>query len=73
MTRTADHRASVGWRAECLHWRGVVLVGRFAHYCFDFDGLPVDETCEEFDCCRCFEPDCVFTVTPYPEILEPHP
>jgi hypothetical protein len=41
------------WEQECLKWRGRVLTGRYAHYCFDWDGLPVDETCPEWDCgCR---------------------
>jgi len=43
----------VSWEDECMKWRGRVLTGRYAHYCFDRDGLPVDETCPEWDCgCR---------------------
>ena len=38
------------WESECLKWRGVVLTGERAHYCFDYDGLPVDETCVEWPC-----------------------
>ena len=57
-------KASVGlcnkkeaeWAQECLKWRGEVLTGKFAHYCMDWDGLPMDETCEnEWDTCHCFD------------------
>lgn len=42
------------WQRDCLHWRGRVLMGRFAHYCGDWDGLPVDETTpDELECCSC--------------------
>ncbi len=43
------------WEQECLKWRGVVLTGRKGHYCNEWDGLPVDETCDEFSCCTCFD------------------
>lgn len=29
------------------------LTGKYKHYCFEFDGLPVDETMEEFVYCNC--------------------
>ena len=29
------------------------LKGDHKHYCPDWDGLPIDETCPEFDCCSC--------------------
>lgn len=36
--------------------RGRVLTGEMAHYCFDWDGLTVDETTpDELDCCHCFD------------------
>ena len=38
------------FEVDCLHWRGRVLVGRYAHYCNDWDGLPVDETTPEWPC-----------------------
>lgn len=42
------------WEADCMKWRGRVLTGRFAHWCYDWDGLPVDETTpDEFECCGC--------------------
>jgi hypothetical protein len=50
----ADHRAQQ-WIEDCMKWRGHVLTGERAHWCYDWDGLPVDETCgEEFSCCHCF-------------------
>lgn len=46
------------WAAECIRWRGRVLTGRFAHWCHDWDLLPVDETTpNEFDCCHCYGED----------------
>ena len=42
------------WEAECLHWWGRILIGKYAHWCYDFDGLPVDETTEEWAFCHCY-------------------
>jgi hypothetical protein len=33
-----------------MYWRGVVLTGKYAHWCDEWDGLPIDETCEEWPC-----------------------
>ncbi len=41
------------WIDDCMRWRGRVLTGRCGHWCYDWDGLPVDETTSEFDCCTC--------------------
>lgn len=41
------------WVADCIKWRGRVLRGAKRHWCFDWDGLPVDETTSEIDCCTC--------------------
>ncbi len=38
------------WVKDCNKWRGRVLTGRFGHWCFDWDELPVDETCREWPC-----------------------
>lgn len=38
------------WYQDCMHWRGRVLTGKYAHWCNDWDGLPIDETCEEWPC-----------------------
>lgn len=41
---------------ECQYWwNGAVLKGKYSHYCAEWDDLPIDETCEEFMCCSCFE------------------
>jgi hypothetical protein len=36
-------------------WRGKILTGRYAHRCWDWDGLPVDETTTEFLACGCYD------------------
>lgn len=38
------------FREACIKYRGRVLTGEFAHWCNAWDGLPVDETCEEWPC-----------------------
>lgn len=45
------------WEEDCKRWRGKTLVGRYAHWCMEWDALPVDETTFEFDCCTCFTPE----------------
>ena len=42
------------WEADCLKERGRVLKGKFAHWCFDWDDMTVDETTDEWSCCHCF-------------------
>lgn len=39
------------WEEDCLTYRGEVLTGQYAHWCVEWDGLPVDETCFEWPCC----------------------
>lgn len=38
------------WASDCRHWRGRVLTGPGAHWCDEWDGLPVDETTPEWPC-----------------------
>jgi len=38
---------------DCLHFHGKTLTGKYKHYCPDFDFLPMDETCWEFEFCLC--------------------
>lgn len=45
---------SDAWVEDCYKWRGAVLTGKYRHWCHDWDGLPVDETTPEWDCCSCF-------------------
>lgn len=47
---TPDHRLSSEWIADCLKWRKRWLKGRYAHWCFEWDGLPIDETTLEWPC-----------------------
>lgn len=44
------------WAADCLKWRGKVLTGAHRHYCREWDGLPVDETCTNEWPCGCDVP-----------------
>ena len=30
------------------------LTGKFKHFCCDYDGLAIDESCIEFKYCLCF-------------------
>jgi hypothetical protein len=43
-------RNVIDWNEECLRWRGRVLTGKYAHWCWDWDGLPIDETTPEWPC-----------------------
>jgi hypothetical protein len=45
-----DEPPSAEWIADCMEFRGCVLTGRYAHWCNDYDGLPVDETTYEWPC-----------------------
>lgn len=47
-------KAEADWVTDCHHWRGKVLTGRFRHWCWEWDGLPVDETSAEWPC-GCFD------------------
>lgn len=45
------------WREDCMRWRGEVLANTpKAHWCEDWDGLPMNEECEEFKAgtCSCY-------------------
>ena len=41
------------WIEVCRMWRGRILDGLYAHYCYSWDELPVDETTEEYLYCKC--------------------
>lgn len=45
------------WIVDCKKWRGEVLVGKYRHWCFKWDGLPIDNTCMEWPC-GCYQDDC---------------
>lgn len=38
------------WAHDCQQWRGMILEGRYSHWCVNWDLLPVDETCPEWPC-----------------------
>jgi hypothetical protein len=42
------------FETDCLHWRNRLLTGKLAHWCGQWDDLPVDETTIEIECCTCF-------------------
>lgn len=31
------------------------LTGNHKHYCMDWDGMAIDDTCPEFECCTCID------------------
>ena len=41
------------WIVDCKHHHGKVLTGKYAHWCPEFDYLPIDETVTEFEYCLC--------------------
>lgn len=43
------------WEIDCIYWLGRVLNGKYAHWCHDWDDLPIDETCTEFTGCHCYD------------------
>lgn len=45
------------FKRDSLRERGRILSGRFAHYCYDWDFLTVDETCVEAVSCTDVEYD----------------
>lgn len=50
-------KPSQDWIDDCMKFRGRVLTGNKAHWCYEWDGLPVDDTCVEFECCTCYKKD----------------
>ena len=44
---------SQDWIDDCRHFYGKVLNGAAGHWCAEWDGLPVDETVEEYAFCKC--------------------
>ena len=41
------------WERDCERFFGKVLLGKYGHWCPDWDYLPIDETVDEFECCTC--------------------
>ncbi len=44
---------SSDWKEDCKKWHGKELVGKKSHWCLEWDYLPIDETCHEFEVCQC--------------------
>jgi hypothetical protein len=42
------------WEFDCIAERGRILTGNCQHWCPDWDGMTMDDTCAEFECCTCF-------------------
>lgn len=49
----SDKRFSDEWVEDCIRYRAEILVGYCAHWCWDWDSLPVDETTPEIASCHC--------------------
>ena len=41
------------WLKDCANWHRRILIGGMAHYCPEWDFLPIDETCPEIQGCIC--------------------
>ena len=41
------------WAEDCLRYRGHVIKGPDAHWCHDWDGLPVTALTPEYGACTC--------------------
>ena len=50
-----DNHQPRGCRVSESHEQKVfaALQGKFKHYCWEWDGMAIDETCREFQCCTC--------------------
>lgn len=41
---------NIEWIEDCMKWRRSILIGEFSHWCNGWDGIPIDETCDEWPC-----------------------
>jgi hypothetical protein len=46
-------KPSEDWIEDCVRHYGRVLKGEKAHWCPEWDYLPIDDTCPEIECCTC--------------------
>lgn len=51
---TPMSKPSQQWITECRNYYGEVLTGWYAHWCNEWDGLPIDWKSSEFTCCSCY-------------------
>lgn len=49
--------SSPEWVSDCIHWYGAVLTGYGAHWCPEWDYMPIDVTCGEIVACSCHGSD----------------
>lgn len=49
---------------ESKRTHGRILTGEKRHWCADWDFMPIDETCSEFDACCCYGIGEQFVVKP---------
>ncbi len=42
------------WEIDCMNHYEEVLIGEYAHWCPEWDDMPIDETRKEFEACLCF-------------------
>lgn len=54
----SDAKEDDEWVADCMKWRGRLLTGKHSHWCNDWDGLPIDETTDEWPCVCCRDGAC---------------
>lgn len=50
---TYDIDCSPHWIEDCVHWHGRILTGSDGHWCYCWDELPIDDTCQEMEACTC--------------------
>jgi len=51
---TVEINDTLEWATDCEFHHGRILSGEHAHYCADWDWMPIDETCPEFEACLCY-------------------
>lgn len=56
MRKAEYHGYSEDWEKDCQKYHGRVLTGNYAHYCYDWDSLPIDESLPEWETCICYDP-----------------
>jgi hypothetical protein len=55
LLKSPPHLNHKQWSEDCFRWRGKLLTGVLSHWCYEWDGLPVDETTMEITCCTCWD------------------
>jgi len=56
-TQLTEEDFALVWLQDCNRWHGRYLTGNYQHYCPDWDYLPIDDTCMEFEACTCKKED----------------